>query len=119
MLTIRRAQLKIFEDVAISRFETRLLERLRRVFPAHVAALPEAELHLALRQGLAKARQYRMISEVDTVMFLDLLFGLAADFDERPEHRWIIELLDDPRLPAYAALDLIYQQLPQRSEPLV
>jgi hypothetical protein len=102
MLVIRKSQMKVFEQVAVQRFEAGLLDHLRTFFPEQAAALGTAQLGKVVRYGLQRAESRGLRTERGLYLYLALMFMLGSAFDEDPQLAWMPPLQPPapPPLPA-------------------
>ncbi|MEZ5580595.1 MAG: hypothetical protein R3F40_14970 [Candidatus Competibacteraceae bacterium] len=89
MLVIRKSQVKVFEQVAVQRFEAGLLDHLRTFFPEQAAALGTAQLGKVVRYGLQRAESRGLRTERGLYLYLALMFMLGSAFDEDPQLAWM------------------------------
>jgi hypothetical protein len=110
MLTIRREQMKPFEESARRRFAQRLAEHARAIFPDRCAELGAQGLLALVDEGVARARRYGVHLERDVALFVDLMLALGARFDEDPELAWARKILEDDFTPdATLRMQLLHQ----------
>lgn len=62
-------------------FEARMLDHLRDRFAQHLTSLYEPAVRLLIRDGVARAAAYRLISERDVCRFIELLVEYGSDVD--------------------------------------
>ncbi len=89
MLVLRKSQMKVFEQVAVQRFEAGLLEHLRTFFPEQAAALGSTQLGRVVRYGLERAESRGLHTERGIYLYLALMFVLGSAFDEDPQLAWM------------------------------
>ncbi|QQS55190.1 MAG: hypothetical protein IPM89_05075 [Candidatus Competibacteraceae bacterium] len=89
MLVIRKSQMKVFEQVAVQRFEAGLLAHLQAFFPEQAAALGTAQLGKVVRYGLQRAESRGLQTERGLYLYLALMFMLGSAFDEDPQLAWM------------------------------
>ena len=111
MITIRRDQYQALEALALVSFESRLLAHLQRCFPEHVGKLGEEAARSAIRDGIARAHGYGIVSERQVCIFIDLMFALGERFDRDPKHPWARAILlgFDRKAPA-TRIDRLYDR---------
>lgn len=111
MLVIRSAQMDVFQRAAEDRFEENMVRHLGELFPARRG---DPSLRGLIRAGIVKARAYGIETDGSIAVLIDLMAGVAPDFDERPEGAWARAILDDRALPDDARLDIIVEILQAR-----
>lgn len=107
MLTIRDAQMAVFEAEMRRSFERRAA--------AHLARLPGAPdldaAHALVTRGIARAAAYGIVAEQDVVLFLELMARLGEDFDARPGTAWVPGLLASAALTPSARMRHVFDAL--------
>jgi len=111
MLEIRQETLRSFEDDHRSRWENQLVDHLIRACPESVLGLSEDELRLRIQECEAKANRYHILAANQVASFTQILFEEGFDFDERPPHPWVTEILSDPKRDEYAKVDHLWAYL--------
>jgi hypothetical protein len=111
MMIVRNSQLQDLRARKVEDFHDRLRKHLRRVFPDKAAPLEPEELAHRIAMGLEKASEYKLVSELELTLFLDLVFGLGPDFDEQPRNQWMVQTLERKDLDNFEKLDKIYDRL--------
>jgi hypothetical protein len=108
MFTIRKQHMDACATVSMRNFEDRVLEHLRESYPGEVETRGELKTREAIREGTQKARGYGLVSEVDVVLYIDVMFRLGPDFDNHPKYPWAREILQglDNQDPATKAVRL-------------
>jgi hypothetical protein len=84
VLILRAAQLDVLEAATLGRW---LRKHLLRFFPARCRELGD-RFDAEILAGMAKARGYGFREPGDISRFLDIAFGLGADFDTDPDLAW-------------------------------
>ena len=120
MLTIRRAQMEVFEAHMLRQFETQVLRNIARRCPVEFKEKGEEATRVLIRAGIQKAEQYGIEEKPDIERVAYLVFDRGPDF-EKPEHMaWCREILEDKELPGDAKVALVYDELEsqERAEDL-
>jgi len=76
-------------------FEDRALAHARRCFPAHAGQHPDEALKEQLRQAVARAQPYHLITEQQIICFFGTMLLLGPNFDSDPRHRWAARVLNN------------------------
>ncbi len=103
-LSLRAEQVAALSGGAQARFEAKLLAHLEREFPEQCRALGEAELRAVLDHGIARARGYQLLTELEQCKYFNLMFCFGRDFDR--EQRWARQILAGGRGPGL--IDRLY-----------
>ena len=119
MLQIRKEQIAAFEKVMRQKFEDRTVAHIAEEFPEeHQLMLDkdggDAKVRALVWEGVERAAGYGITSEEPTTLYIDLMMGIAPDFDVQADMDWAREVLEDPDLPEDAKMDLIYSELEDR-----
>ena len=93
MITIRRAQMKVFEKTALRNFAGRAVEHLETYFPDQCAAMGKEAVLDAVRFGMGRAAHHHFETERDILRYLTLMFTFGKDFDRDPEIPWARAIL--------------------------
>jgi len=111
MLTLRNEQLKALDAAIAKDFEQRTMRHLSRIFPQQCEDMGDEAVRRLIRDGIERAAQYQIKIERHVALFIDLMVGIAPDFDRQPEMYWARRILEDPSLSSDDKLDLIYTEL--------
>jgi len=93
MLKIREEQLKIFEDAALQAFEDEMVEHSKNFAPHLSATLGDAQLRVAVRHAIAKAREQGFTLRGPIRLWVELTFLFGSGFATDPQYPWITEVL--------------------------
>jgi hypothetical protein len=92
-LTIRPAQLSVFSELELRRFEDWMAHHLRKFFPAQCDALGEAGAIETIRYGMKRAAHHGFKSRRDVCKYIDLMMSLGRDFDTDERTGWAAGIL--------------------------
>jgi hypothetical protein len=81
MLTIRQAQLAVFSQLEVQKFEDWMLVHLHRFFPGEYASAGKAQLRKIIQDGIHRAAYYQITSRRDVCKYIDLMIVFGHDFD--------------------------------------
>lgn len=109
MLTIRREQISVFEDIMREKFVDRLLRHLRVDMPTMTADMCDTHLRTTIREGLVRAAGYGVITEWDLCRFAMYEVRLGTWFERAADNGWAREALASPDLGGTARMDLLDQ----------
>ena len=114
MLTINARQMAVFAAEARRRFVAKMRDHATSMFPQRTKQLGSDRLDQLIEDGIAAASRYGLITEQDVALFIDLMIGLAPDFDAAPECAWVRPFLegDSP-----ARMELLYASAQRRLSP--
>jgi hypothetical protein len=107
MLIIRKVQDEQLSQVTRTEFEDRMILHINKHFPTHYEALGEGNCRELIRNGIVRAEQYEITSEIDVARYIDLSVVLGLDFDSDQRHPWAAEILNNPSLKSGAKLQQI------------
>jgi hypothetical protein len=115
MLTIRDAQMKVFEQAALQRFESEMLRHAQAFSPKLSGVLGDERLRDAVRRAIDRARGYGLTNRGPIRLFIELSFLFGSAFDTDPQYPWAHESLARPdpqmdRADVLHACTLDYQQ---------
>jgi hypothetical protein len=109
MLTIRAAQMQVFESRLRCAFEARLASFIHERCPDRCAHLGDEETSRTVTAAVSRADRYGLVSEYDIARFVLLEFLLGQEIDPHSRLAWVRETLDDPRLPPETKLDILWE----------
>jgi hypothetical protein len=111
MLIIRESQMAALRRDRIARFDYKALAHVRKYFPEQCAAVGDDIALAYVREGLARARSYGLISEYDLLRFLNVMFTLGSDFDSNRQYAWVRPVLDNRAAPATTRMNEIMDEI--------
>ena len=92
-LTIRQAQMDVFSQVEVRKFEDWMVAHLRQFFPAQSRALGEPQSRELIRHGIRRAANHGIKTERDVCKFIGLMIVHGRDFDRDNQSAWAGEIL--------------------------
>lgn len=93
MLVISNRQMKQLSTELEARYVRESVAMLRGQYPAFEQKHPSNSADEFVRDGIKKAKRYRIIDGKDTSVFLKYLAALGPDFAEQPEHEGLRRIL--------------------------
>lgn len=107
MLTIRSAQMEVFEAERRRRFEERALRYLREAGGdgAHASLLQ------LVRAAWDKAGSYGLRNENDVLRLVGICHVFGSNFDADPGRPWVRDILGNPRLSASSKMRVLWARL--------
>lgn len=96
MLKIRQEQIDALGVGVERRFKRQMCAQLRAEHARETVSLDEKKLTGLVDQGVAKAKFYKIDVKRDVADYLVILLRYGVNFEQRPEHSWALEILDDP-----------------------
>lgn len=94
MLKVRSAQMKVFEDAALLRFEDEMVAHSEEFSPRLCEVLGDDQLRVALRQAMERAGSYGFTFRGPIRLYIELMFLYGSDFDTDPQYPAIGEILN-------------------------
>ena len=110
MLSIKTAQMRALEGVAVRAFEDRTYRHLEQFFAGHCALLGERQLRRIIQFGWAKAKSYDLTAECCVRTYIEFMCLLGGHFDEDPILPWAAEILNDRACEQIARGDRLYDR---------
>ena len=98
MFKIRQELLDALEKDRVDQFKHRLCKHLRTDYAPEVAALNAEQLQQFVATGVDKAMAYQIDIEGHIADYLVLLLRHGMDFEQQPEHRWALAILQNPEM---------------------
>lgn len=99
-LIIRQAQMDVFSQIEVQKFEDWMVSHLKQFFPTQSQALGEPQLREMTRHGIRHAANHGITTERDVCKFIDLMIVFGRDFDTDGRNMWAREVLDREKEPA-------------------
>jgi len=95
MLIIRKEQMRIFELVALRRFEYELVRHIREFAPRPYKNIGEQNVYKIVKMGLQRAMEYGLTNRGPIRFFIEQMFMFGSYFDTDPQYSWTHKILDD------------------------
>jgi hypothetical protein len=92
-LRIRQAQLAVFSQVEVRKFEEWMLVHLKKFFPKQCALAGEPGLQEMIQYGIQRAAAYRITAKRDVCKYIDLMIVFGRNFDTDRRHQWAGKIL--------------------------
>ncbi len=92
-LTIRQAQMDVFSQVEVQKFEDWMVSHLKQFFPGECRSLGEAQLRELIQYGIKRAADHEITTERDVCKFIDLMIVFGRDFDRDNKSAWAGQIL--------------------------
>jgi Domain of unknown function (DUF4123) len=96
-LTIRQAQMDVFSQVEVQKFEDWMVSHLKQFFPTQSQSLGEPQLREMIRHGIRRAADYGITDKRDVCKYIDLTIVFGRHFDTDERLKWAGEILRKPR----------------------
>lgn len=93
MLKIRRAQLEVFEQAALKKFEDDMVVHSKEFSPKLSQVLGDEQLRVAIRQAISRARTHGLTNRGPVRLFIDMMFLFGSAFDTDPQYPWAARIL--------------------------
>lgn len=94
MIKIRSAQIKVFEDEALKRFEEEMMLHSKKYSPLLCEILGDEQLGVAISQALSRADSYGFTNRGPIRLYIEMMFLFGSDFDTDPQYPEVAELLN-------------------------
>jgi len=107
MLVIRTEQVDVLSASMRIKFEQRVIEHLRAVFPDKTKHLPDEKIHSVVRDSIRKAESYGVEYEDDIRRFIEYMVIYGTQLDVREQTQWVGDILRRSDLDGTAKMDLI------------
>jgi hypothetical protein len=111
VLTLRKEQMAVFEQEALTRFVETTLARVGVEFPDRLEALGDEPARALIRDGVHRAAAFGIEGRVDVGLFVDLLFGIDPDFERLEAWQWARAILESEEIDAQIKLERVYTEL--------
>jgi len=95
MIVLRGEQIEALRRPDVDAFRRERTVALRTLFPDETASLDDAALRAHVDAALAGAAAYGLVRKRDLCRFLDLTVLFGLNWKERPERRWMHDILTD------------------------
>jgi hypothetical protein len=116
MLTIRKEQFRVFEEIEKKKFDDHMVRHLNNFFPEKCAELKEEGMRASIEKAVSKTRNLGLKMEYDIERFLNHMYALGFDFDTSPNYPWVKEILSDPDVDPSELMDILSERSRQELE---
>jgi len=111
MLTVRDAQLHVFREASVRRFEERMVDYVRQTYPARHAELGDAAAQALVRCGMAVGRRHGIDGVGGVSVLVDLMARFGEGFENSGAAAWIDQMLARHELPAAVRIESIIKHI--------
>ena len=115
MLTIRDEQMRILGLPGEQEFAERVVQMLRRDYPAEFAAKPDAEIREFVRKTMDRGREYRITGQGAMLVFFELMVEYGEWLRDSPDTAWAETILRHPKMPDQLRLSIVRDRFSERS----
>jgi hypothetical protein len=95
MLRIRKEQHEELGKVPLKRFEDSMVEHVKEFFPKYYEIHKEPLIRKVILYAVDRAESYRLITERDVCLYVNLVLLLGSNFDTDPQLPWAAAILND------------------------
>jgi hypothetical protein len=99
MITIRKAQMDVFNDYVRKTFESFSILYLKNKYPVETINMNQDEMLKFVRQGIDKAADYDILVRNDVLPFLEYMICFGNDFDTNSSYEWATDVFRISNLP--------------------
>ena len=100
MLTIRNAQMAVFQQRRIDEFVDDLVRHLQTNFSEPAAVVGgEAELKTFAKRAIDKGAEYGIDTKGGVMILAELMIQFGEDLERSPPREWTMNILNTPNLP--------------------
>lgn len=107
MLIIRKEQMDELGRYMGLRFEARMASHLRSRFKEHLQDVEEEKLQTLIRQGIERAKLYKVLKQKDLRRYLECMIEHGTDFDTNSKTSWATCILRNLSLSGTQKMDRI------------
>src|SRR5581483_5992386 len=111
MLVIRREQMAALTAPHRERFIEKILATMPSHFPDDSRLLDKEAMRAEIRDAIERAAAYGVSRDREVGLYVLLVHEFGAGFEERPEKRWIGDILRTKDMDEQSRLDVIYKRL--------
>jgi hypothetical protein len=94
-MIIREEQIQAFESAGPARFETEMLDHLKKTYPRAVAGVDDGRINQLIARGAERARENGFQARGPVRMYIEFMTILGHEFDQDPLLYWIQDILRD------------------------
>ena len=95
MLTIRKDQVKVFEEQRLITFVDEMVQHISGFTPEQFKIIGEPDIRKIITLGIKRAESYGFNLRGPVKFYLEMMFMLGSDFDTDPQYYCIREILAD------------------------
>jgi hypothetical protein len=111
VLTIRPAQMSVFEAAQRARFVDQLLETLSHAYPHHRQAMGSDGLRALIVLGIALGERHGVRLERPVSVLIELMVAFGESFERSRDRAWATETLAHPTLPGALKVRLMEDRM--------
>jgi len=93
MLTIRKDQVKVFEEQKLITFVDEMVKHISEFTPEQFKIIKEPDIRKIIALGIKRADNYGLTFRGPVRFYLEMMFMVGSDFDTDPQYYWIREIL--------------------------
>lgn len=109
-MLIRKAQIDTLNEASSKAFEDEMVTHLADFSPPLVKAIQEAQLRVAIRLGIERARSYGFVCRGPLRFYLELTLLFGSYFDTDPQYPWAGWILTQSSGPEMQRAELLYER---------
>jgi len=95
ILTIRKEQIRVFDEMAMKQFIERMAIHIRKHFPEESKSMDDEQMKNLISNLIPAAKKYGLVSERDICTYINLSMFYGTDFDKKPDNKWMADMLID------------------------
>ncbi|MFO7613393.1 MAG: hypothetical protein R6W71_02005 [Bacteroidales bacterium] len=112
MLTIRKDQVRVFEEQKLKAFIDEMVKHISEFSPEQFEIIKEPDVRKIISLGIQTAESYGFTLRGPLQFYLEMMFMLGSDFDTDPQYMWIREMLmDKSEKDQMKRADLLYDKV--------
>jgi hypothetical protein len=115
MMKVRAAQMFVFREAAVQRFEDRMCDYVRQTYPERHAELGDPGVRALVRKAMARARRHHIDGVGGTSVIIDLMARFGEAFENSGAAAWIDAMLARHELPADVRMESIIRHLTRKT----
>ena len=115
MLTVRRDQMRLFEQLSRESWVDRMAQSVVTNYPSRFEAMDSAEAPDFIVRAIEKGSRNHVETEGGVAMLIDLMVQFGENFENSRDKAWADEILAHPTLPPEVKLPLMYRRMTQLS----
>lgn len=107
VLTIRKEQMRAFEDAQLARFQKEVLAHIEHFDPEPAQTREREELEGIVNDAVSMAARLNFGKREDALRYVLFVYLLGPGFESDPSYPWVRETFNDPECTLTQKLDIL------------
>jgi hypothetical protein len=115
VLTIRKAQLEVFQQARIKEFIDDMLAYFANEYPTHYASMGPARTRAFVERSIEAAKRLGIQTRGSVGAYTEIRLIYGENLERAPERQWARNILAHPTLPDHIKVGAVQERLSERT----